>query len=265
MLDSRYIYDTDETTLPLSKELLRSCIDSKPIFSFILCKYEDLIKSINTINHADEIEGTMNCQMLFDSVNSPETNFDCVIKIEGLKKSEDNYIEHVLQSRDDCTWTDFKTYSREMKREIRGMKIELFKRALWNDENLESWVNSSDLADLPQSTRDTLTSDWNVFLNSVIRSKDLEKFISCCTEDSKKLYRDLIYKNSNNLLNRYKVEIMAHATQKNKDDQTVLIKKPVVSKIYISSNNYAKCQKEWPTLRVSSLNKKNLETLGLYL
>ena len=123
MLDSRYIYDTDETTLPLSKELLRSCIDSKPIFSFILCKYEDLIKTINTINYADEIEGTMNCQMLFDSVNSPETNFDCVIKIEGIKKSEDNYIEHVLQSKDNCTWTDFKTYSKEMKREIRGMKI----------------------------------------------------------------------------------------------------------------------------------------------
>ena len=58
---------------------------------------------------------------------------------------------------------------------------------------------------------------------------------------------------------------MAHVNQQNKNDDTVTIKKPVVNKIYIMSNLMNKCQKEWPTLRISALNKKNLETLGLYL
>ena len=48
MLDSRFIYDVDATTLPLSKDLLKSCINSKPIFSFVLCKYENLITTINS-------------------------------------------------------------------------------------------------------------------------------------------------------------------------------------------------------------------------
>ena len=70
MLDSRFIYDVDATTLPLSKDLLKSCIDSKPIFSFVLCKYENLITTINTINRSPEISGTLNGNVLFDTSRS---------------------------------------------------------------------------------------------------------------------------------------------------------------------------------------------------
>lgn len=264
MLDSRFIYDVDATTLPLSKELLKSCINSKPIFSFVLCKYEDLITTINTINHAQEINGTLNGQTLFDSVNSPLTSFDCVIKIEGLKKSEDNYLDHVLQSRDECSWTDFKTYSKELRSEIRGLKETVFRKALWNQDTIDTWFDVTNIQ-LPDSVRTSLGSDWKLFLDTVVRSSDRDSYISSCSDDSKKLYTDLIYKNAKPLLDRYRVELMAHATQQNKNDDTVVVTKPVVSKIYIMSNNYAKCQRDWPTLRVSALNKKNLETLGLYL
>jgi hypothetical protein len=264
MLDSRFIYDVDATTLPLSKDLLKSCIDSKPIFSFVLCKYENLITTINTINRSPEISGTLNGNVLFDTINSPETSYDCVIKIEGLKSTEDNYLNNVLRSNENCTWTDFKTYSSMLRSEIKGMKETVFKKALWNKDNIDSWFDGSTMQ-LPDSVRDVLTNDWNVFKVTVIRSKDLDSFISACSDDMKNEYISLIYKNAKNLLDRYKVELMAHVQQQNKNDETVTITKPVVSKIYIMSNNYARCQKEWPTLRVSPLNKKNLETLGLYL
>ena len=264
MLDSRFIYDVDATTLPLSKDLLKSCINSKPIFSFVLCKYEDLITTINTINRSPEISGTLNGQTLFDSINSPVTSFDCVIKIEGLKTSEDNYLDHVLQSNDDCTWTDFRTYSNELKKEIRGLKETVFQKALWSQEAIDAWFEVTGMQ-LPDSVRTSLGTDWKLFLDTVIRSSDRDSYISSCTDEAKKLYTDLIYKNAKNLLDRYRVELMAHATQQNKNDDTVKVTKPVVSKIYIMSNNYAKCQRDWPTLRVSPLNKKSLETLGLYL
>lgn len=263
MLDSRFIYDVDATTLPLSKELLKSCLNSKPIFSYVLCKYEDLITTINTINHSNEIQSTLNGQTLFDSVNSPLTSFDCVIKIEGLK-TEDNYLDHVVRSKDDCTWTDFKTYSTALRKEICGLKAAVFQKSLWNQENIDTWFNISDIQ-LPDSVRISLGTDWKLFLDTVIRSSDRDSFVSSCPDDARKLYTDLIYKNAKTLLDRYRVELMAHAQQQNKNDDVVTVSKPVVSKIYIISNKYSKCQHDWPTLRVSPLNKKNLETLGLYL
>jgi hypothetical protein len=229
-----------------------------------LCKYEDLITTINTINHADEINSTLNGQTLFDSINSPVTSYDCVIKIEGLKKTEDNYLDHVIQSRDNCTWTDFKTYSKALRNEIRGLKETVFRKALWSQDAIDTWFQVSGI-ELPDSIRTSLGTDWDLFLDTVIRSSDRDSYISSCSDEAKKTFTDLIYKNAKTLFDRYRVEIMAHAAQQNKNDETVVILKPVVSKIYISSNNYAKCQSDWPTLRVSPLNKKNLETLGLYL
>ena len=264
MLDSRFIYDVDATTLPLSKDLLKTCLNSKPIFSYVLCKYEDLITTINTINHAEEINGTLNGQTLFDSINSPLTSFDCVIKIEGIKKSDDNYLDHVLRSNDSCTWTDFRTYSNELRKEIRGLKETVFKKALWSQDAIDTWFQVAGIQ-LPDYIRTSLGSDWKLFLDTVIRSTDRDAYISSCTDESKKLYSDLILKNAKALLNRYRVELMSHVNQQNKNDDTVIVTKPVVSKIYILSNKYSKCQNDWPTLRVSPLNKKNLETLGLYL
>lgn len=264
MLDSKYIYDIDATTIPLSKELLSSCIDRTPIFSFVLCKYENLITTINTINRADEISGTLNGGVLFDSINSPETSYDCAIKIEGLKKSDDNYLDAVLRSNDKFTWTDFKTYSSQLRSEIRGMKEAVFRSSLWNSDNLDSWWETTDMQ-LPDTVKSNLYSDWPTFRDSVVKTSDREGYISACSDESKGNYVTLIQKNAKNLLDRYKIELMAHVNQKNKNDDTVTIKKPVVNKIYIMSNLMAKCQKEWPTLRISALNKKNLETLGLYL
>lgn len=264
MLDSRFIYDVDATTLPLSKDLLKTCLDSKPIFSYILCKYEDLIQTIDTINRAPEIQGTLNGQVLFDSINNPTVSFDCVIKIEGLKKSDDNYLDAVLRSKDDCSWTDFRTYSKELRNEIRGLKEVVFKKALWNRDNVDSWFAGA-ASDLPDSYRASLGDDWEMFKKFVLRSRDRDSYVSACSDDSKRAYTDLIYKNAGPLLSRYKVEIMAHAQQQNKNDSTVVVTKPVVNKIYVMSNLHAKCQRDWPNLRVYPLIKKNLETLGLYL
>jgi len=264
MLDSSFIYDVNATTLPLSRDLLSSCIDSKPIHSFVLCKYDKLITTINTINRADEISGTLNGEVLFSNINSPETSYDCVIKIEGLKKSDDSYLDTVLKTNDGFTWTDFRTYSRELRSEIRGLKETLFKKSLWTRDNLDTWFASSTM-ELPEQSIAKLYDDWDTFKRSVVMSEDRDSFISSCSDDSKKLYIDLIYKNAVGLLTRYKVEVMAHVRQKNKSDATVTVKKPVVSKVYIMSNLLSKCQKEWPTLRVSALSRKGLESLGLYL
>ena len=52
MLDSRYIYDLKATTLPLTKELLSSCLDNKTIQSYVLCKYENLITTMKKTHDA---------------------------------------------------------------------------------------------------------------------------------------------------------------------------------------------------------------------
>lgn len=264
MLDSRYIYDINATTLPLTKELLSSCLNNNTIKSYVLCKYENLITTINSINREQEMSGTLNGRVLFDSINNPTVSFDCVIQIEGLKKTDDNYLDQVLQSNDSITWTDFKTYSPELRAEIRGMKETIFKETLWNRENVESWF-ISDRIEVPDALKEELINDWSAFKKMVLSSRDVYKYASACTDDSKRDYANLIYKNAANLLQRYKVEIMAHARQQNKNDDLVTIRKPVVSHIYIMSNLYSRCAKDWPSLAVSPLIKKNLETLGLYL
>lgn len=264
MLDSRFIYDIRATTLPCSKELLDFCLDKKPITSFVLCKYERLMETIRTINYASEISGTLNGKVLFDSINNPETSYDCVIKIEGMKSTNDNYLNHVIRSKDKITWTDFKTYSQQLRSEIKGMKEAIFRKTLWISDNIDSWFETCDIQ-LPDKIKMDLNSSWPMFKETVIDSGDLDKFISCCSDESKANYRQLIYKNSAKLLDRYRAEIMAHATQQNKNDEEVTIRKPIVMKIYVMSNLYSRCLRDWPSLRVSSLNKKSLETLGLYL
>ena len=118
-------------------------------------------------------------------------------------------------------------------------KTTLFQKALWSQEAIDTWFEVTGMQ-LPDSVRTSLGTDWKLFLDTVIRSSDRDSYISSCTDEAKKLYTDLIYKNAKNLLDRYRVELMAHATQQNKNDDTVKVTKPVVSKIYIMSNNYAK-------------------------
>ena len=45
MLDGKYIFDVTKTTLPITKEVIDSCLSTSPSFGYVFTNYENILFS----------------------------------------------------------------------------------------------------------------------------------------------------------------------------------------------------------------------------
>lgn len=264
MLDIKYIYDITKTTLPMSKEVLHSCLSYTPMCGYVFCKYEDLISTINKINKVSEIDVTLNYENIYQKINDPNTNADVIIKVEGIRKTNDSFSNVVLQSKGNESWTDFSTYSEYFRDEVLDIKERLFKKIFWTFENIQNWFLQSSVK-LQTNMIATYAIDWDLFKSDVITTKDLNGFINACSDEARNKYTDILTQQTKKLLLKYKSELRAHFEENNRTELEVTLVKPVVNTIYVLSSNYNRCKKEWPGLDVISVSKKNFDMMGVFI
>lgn len=261
MLDVNYIYDITKTTLPMSKEILTSCLDSVPVFGYKHCKYENLIKNINEINSSTELRVSRNPDKLFAEYNDPTMAPDVIFRVEGVKQSEDEYVQRVLRANDYESWTDFTTYSIELRDDIKDLKERIFRSVLWSIDNVNNWIDSLGIA-LLASNKQKYLSSWNDFKNDVLLSNDLSKYVQACSSDDRQLYIHKLMNGARNLLCKYKDEVMAHLNKANTDVAEITLSNPVIDEIFILSNKAQLCKKEHPLIKFTSLSQRNFNLIG---
>lgn len=264
MLDIQYIYDITKTTLPMSKDVMQGCLNAAPMCGYVFCKYEELIKNINNINKVSEIDVTLNYENIYQLINDPNSNADAIVKVEGIRKSNDSFTNTILQSKGNETWTDFSTYSEFLRDEILDMKEKIFKKVFWTYDNIQNWFLHGGVK-LNTSMMGTYARDWDLFKSDIAGTKDLDSFINACSKESRQKYTGMLLAQSKNLLMKYKKEIKDHFEANNKAEMTVTLVKPVINKIYVLSSNYTRCKKEWPGLDVVSVSKKNFDMMGVFI
>ena len=262
MNDIQYIYSINKTTLPISKEVILDCINNAPVFGYIYCKYNQLISKIKEINLAPSISVTKNPEKIFTDINNPEETPEVIFKIEGQKLNNDPYIDTVIKNNDIDSWTDFTTYSKEMRTEILELKEKLFKKFLWNYENIHNWFLSGNIQ-LGNSMELQYAKDWNIFRNEVVDTEDLDSYIQACDDIAKENYKKFLIKNTKNLLKKHRVELMLHVDVADKNEETMTLNKPIINKIFLISNKYNQCRNEFPRLKVVGLSQRNFNMIGI--
>lgn len=262
MLDIQYIYNVNKTTLPMSKDVLINCINNAPVFGYIHCPYRELINKINEINSATQVSVTKNPQEIFAATNNVEAAPEVVLKVEGQKNNNDAYADTVLRNNNIDTWTDFSTYSKEFRSEILHIKELCFKKFLWNYEHIHNWFLSGNIQ-LDITDEYKLAKDWELFKDDVANTPDLDSYISSCDETAKKKFVNALIQNAKKVIMKHRVEFMTHVEVSDKNEVSITLNNPIISKILIVNNKYNQCKKEFPMLNVVSISPRNFNMIGI--
>ena len=262
MLSYSEIFNIQKTTLPLSKKELEGVL-AKSVFSgYVQCPYSVLVQTLKNIAVADIYQCSINPNEIYQGNNNPFERAECIIQIEGTRYYEE-FINRVITAEDSKEWTDFITYSETFKSELKTLKEQIIKKYLWNRQNINNWCTEKYVPLLGED-KEKLCTDWDNFKARVLLTKDLYGFIECCNEaDLNKATRDLSY-NLCKKLNKYKPELMNHIMNNSKRETMITVKKPIVKRIFIISSYARQCEKDWPIIKFTQLDKRRFDSLGIW-
>lgn len=229
---------------------------------YVQCPYSRLVDTLKEICEADQYEITVNPEELYAQGNNPFHHADCLIRVEGLR-SFDEFVSKVVSNEDTKEWTEFITYSETFKDEIKTLKMNVIQKYLWNVQNISNWFSDNGLG-LPTGTKQELANDWEMFKNNVLLSSDIYSFIDSCDEGELQKAASVLRSNLIKKLQKYRPELDKHVNNNTRREQSIIVKNPVINRIFIVSNYAKQCEKDWPKIEFTSLDRRSFETLGLW-
>ena len=262
MLNYSEVFNIEKTTLPVSKSDLQGILSKKSFMGFVQCPYNRLVDTLKEICEAEQYEITVNPEAMYANGNNPFHHADCVIKVEGLR-SFDEFADKVVSNEDSKEWTDFVTYSETFKDEIKALKVQVIQKCLWNAQNISNWFSDNNFS-LPPAKKEQLTTDWEAFKNNVLLTGDLYSFIDSCDEGELQKAASILRKNLVKKLEKYRSELDRHVNNNTKREEKIIVKNPVINRIFIVSNYARQCEKDWPKINFTSLDRRSFETLSLW-
>ena len=262
MLNYTEIFNIQKTTLPIRKADLQNILSRKSFMGYVQCPYSRLVDTLKEICEADQYEITVNPEELYAQGNNPFHHADCLIRVEGLR-SFDEFVSKVVSNEDTKEWTEFITYSETFKDEIKTLKMNVIQKYLWNVQNISNWFSDNGLG-LPTGTKQELANDWEMFKNNVLLSSDIYSFIDSCDEGELQKAASVLRSNLIKKLQKYRPELDKHVNNNTRREQSIIVKNPVINRIFIVSNYAKQCEKDWPKIEFTSLDRRSFETLGLW-
>ena len=262
MISNKETFNINQVVIPFTKQDFDNVISSHVKNGYIPVVYDELIETLENICKATEYSVTINPNTIFASSNNPLERCDVLIKVEGIQ-TYNEFIDNVVKNTEDYTWTNFITYSENFKDEIKNMKCHAYKKYLWNYHNIDTWFSEKNIG-LLDSDKNILVTDFMEFKNKVLDSDDYISFIDCCKEEDIKQAINYIIKAGSIILKKYKVELNSHINNDNKRQEKIVIKNPLITKIYMLPTAATKCRKDWPKIKFVTLDKKSFDTIGIW-
>lgn len=261
------VYYPNNTVVPVSRKELIDILDFGSVSSYILCRANDLKKTFKRILSKPYVTTTRNPDVIYNTVNSADPAYNCIIQVEGMRKDQDVFLSNILTESGDKYYTSFSDYPKSTQCGFMALKLNVFKRILWNYENIENWFEDTNVQ-LPDAYRDELINDWDKFRDLVISSDiDLQNYILSCSENSKILYIEAVEDSVNQLIhvNTFRSEIAAHAKNLDVSVDTITLKNAVITKIYVAKECIYTCLKEFPNINFIDLNLNRLSNIMAYI
>ena len=256
------IFNIQRTTLPLTKKELESVLTKSIFTGYVQCSYNVLVQTLKDIAIADTYVCTINPDLMFQMSNNPFSKADCIIQIEGTRYYEE-FINKVITNDDTKEWTDFITYSETFKDELRVLKCQIIAKYLWNRNNLNNWYEEKSVA-LLGDVKEKLATDWETFKEKVLMSGDLYGFIDSCNENNLNDAVKALSKNLCTKLQKYKPELMHHIMNNSRRETSITVKNPIIKHIFIVASFAKQCEKDWPIIKFTTLDKRSFDTLSMW-
>lgn len=262
MISNKDTFNINQVAIPFTKQDFNDIVPSFVKNGYIPITYDQLIETMEEISIATQYSVTVNPNSIFASSNNPLERTDVIIQVEGTQTYTE-FVDNVVKNTEDYTWTNFITYSETFKDEIKNMKCQAYKKYLWNYHNIDTWFSEKNIG-LLDSDKNLLVTDFETFKDRVLNTDDYNSFIDCCKEEDVKKAITFIVKAGIQLLKKYKVELNSHINNDNKRQEKIVIKNPIISKIFMLPSAATKCRKDWPRIRFVTLDKKSFDALGVW-
>lgn len=262
MLSYSEIFNIRRTTLPLTKEELSNILPKSVSTGYVQCPYGLLVQTLKGIATAENCSCTVNPDVMYQNANNPFMKADCIIQVEGIR-SYGEFVNKVISAEDSKEWTDFVTYSETFKDELRVLKCQVIAKYLWNRANLENWYEEKNVG-LLGDTKTALESDWDTFKRKVLLTNDWNGFVDSCNQSDLQKATKALSKNLCTKLVKYRPELMQHIHNNSRNEVTIEIDRPIIKHIFIVSNFARQCEKDWPVIKFTTLDKRSFDSLSMW-
>lgn len=262
MITNKDIFNINKVAIPFTKKELESVINQTVTNGYVSTTYENLIQTLQDISRSTEYPVILNPNEIFTSSNNPLIRDDVLIRVEGMQTYAE-FINNVIQDADSYAWTNFMTYSEVFKDDIKKVKTLAYKKFLWNYHNIDTWFSENNIG-LIDDDKNNLVNDFALFKERVLLTSDFETFIQCCKAEDVENAVKYIIKNGCALLKKYKVELNNHINTDNKRQTTIILRNPIITKIFLQSSAASRCKKDWPKIKFTTLDKKSFDTIGIW-
>lgn len=262
MIQNKDIFNINKSVLPFTREELGNSINKSVVKGYIPVGYDFLITKLQEISRAPDYQVTLNPTVLYMGSNNPTVRNDVLIEVEGIQLYNE-FVNGVISGDESGTWTSFLSYSETFKDSVKNIKLNAYKKFLWNYHNIDGWTTSNNVS-LISSDKNTLISDFNSFTERVLNSDDYISFINNCLDADVEKAINYIIKQGVALLKKHSTELNQHIYNNNRKYEQIKIKNPIITKIYVMSSLAGRCRKDWPKLKIIPLDKKSFETISLW-
>lgn len=262
MIKNKEIFNINKAIVPFNKAELEKILQKNIVNGYIATSYDTLIETLTDISNAEEYVVTLNPNTIFLNSNSPFEQTNVLIRVEGTQLYKE-FIDSMVHTGDAETWSNFLTYSVLFKDELVNIKLAAYKNFLWNYHNIDSWFTEKNIS-LVNDDKNAMLSDFSLFKNRVLETSDYESFIDCCLDEDIKKAINYIVKRCCKLLDKHRVELNSHIEMDNQNQETIVLKRPIITRIFMQSGAAARCRKDWPKIKFTVLDKKTFDTIGLW-
>lgn len=262
MNQNKDTFNINKVAIPLNRSELETVINKTVTVGYIPVNYDRLIETIKSISSATEYSVTVNPNIIYTKSNHPNERADCLIKVEGMQTYQE-FMNTIVRADDNYEWSNFITYSVNFKDEIKRMKEVAYRKYLWNYHNIDSWVTSKNVSILSDD-KNMLTTNFDMFKERVLNSDDFIGFIDACLDTDVNHAISFMVKHGCEILRKYKVELNNHIRTNNMREENLILKNPIILKIFMQPSAASRCRKDWPKIRFTTLDKKTFDTIGVW-
>ena len=262
MIGYSEIFDVNKTAIPMDKDSLSGMMTRTTMVGYYQCAYSSLVSTLKTIQNASELSISLNPQWLWNNANNPTNRLECVIQIEGMQTFGE-FVDKVVRNEDDKTWTDFLTYSPEFRDEIKDMKCRAYKKFLWNYDNINNWFSDNNIG-MINSNKNAILQNFDIFKKEILDTNDFESFIKSANQEQVERAIKGMTKVGCEKLQKYSNELKLHIKNNNKREENIVVKNPIINKIFILNGFANQCKKDFPKIKFSVLDKKNFDSLSAW-
>ena len=109
-----------------------------------------------------------------------------------------------------------------------------------------------------------MSIDFDYFKQQILDTTDYESFIKSANKEQIQKAIEYMTKEGCAKLKKYQNELNLHIKNNNRREENLILKNPIIRKIYILSGLQNQCKNDFPKIKFEVLDKKSFDSLSVW-